>query len=68
MSTIEQTVLKNIITNEPYMRKVLPFIKPEYFQGVYNLMFKEVAKYVAKYNSLPTHDSLKVEIDSYIAL
>ena len=64
MSTIEQTVLKNIITNEPYMRKVLPFIKPEYFQGVYNLMFKEVAKYVAKYNSLPTHDSLKVEIDA----
>jgi len=64
MSKIEQTVLKNIITNEPYMRKVLPFIKPEYFQGVYLLMFKEVAKYVAKYNSLPTSDSLKVEIDA----
>jgi len=64
MSKIEQLVLKNIITNEPYMRKVLPFIKPEYFQGVYLLMFKEVAKYVAKYNTLPSSDSLKVEIDA----
>ena len=64
MSKIEQLVLRNIITNEPYMRKVLPFIKPEYFQGVYLLMFKEVAKYVAKYNTLPTSDSLKVEIDA----
>ena len=64
MSSIEQTVLKNIINNEPYMRKVLPFIKPEYFQGVYLLMFKEIAKYVAKYNSLPTNEALKVEIDS----
>ena len=64
MSKIENLVLRNIITNEPYMRKVLPFIKPEYFQGVYLLMFKEVAKYVAKYNTLPTSDSLKVEIDA----
>ena len=45
------------------MRKVLPFIKPEYFQGVYNLLFKEVAKFVAKYNKLPTHDAFKIEID-----
>ncbi len=63
MSSVEQTVLGNLISNEPYMRKVLPFIKPEYFQGVYNLLFKEVAKYVAKYNTLPTKESLKVAIE-----
>jgi len=63
MSNIEQTILKNLLTEEPYMRKVLPFIKPEYFQGVYNLLFKEVAKFVAKYNKLPTHDAFKIEID-----
>ena len=45
------------------MRKVLPFIKPEYFQGVYNLLFKTSGKYVGKYNALPTADALKVEID-----
>ena len=63
MSNIEQVVLRNILTNEPYMRKVLPFIKPEYFQGVYNLLFKTSGEYVGKYNSLPTEDSLKVEIE-----
>jgi archaellum biogenesis ATPase FlaH len=63
MSNIEQIILKNLLTEEPYMRKVLPFIKPEYFQGVYNLLFKEVAKFVAKYNKLPTHDAFKIEID-----
>jgi archaellum biogenesis ATPase FlaH len=62
-TTVEQIILKNLLTEEPYMRKVLPFIKPEYFQGVYNLLFKEVAKFVAKYNKLPTLDAFKVEID-----
>ena len=36
------------------MRKVLPFIKPDYFEGVYKTIFKEAGKYVAKYNKLPT--------------
>lgn len=61
---IEQTVIKNILTNEPYMRKVLPFIKPEYFQGVYRQLFNTVGKHVAKYNKLPTVESLKIEIDA----
>lgn len=60
---IEQTVLRNVLTNEKYMRKVLPFIKPEYFDGVYRQLFKEVAKYVAKYNRLPTMESFKIEVD-----
>ena len=63
MSNVEQTILKHLLTDEPYTRKVLPFIKPEYFQGVYNQLFKEVAKFVAKYNKLPTIDSFKIEID-----
>ena len=64
IQTIDRTTLTHLIYNEDYTRKVLPFIKPEYFQGVYLLMFKEIAKYVAKYNSLPTNEALKVEIDS----
>ena len=63
MSNIEQIILRNVLTNEPYMRKVLPFIQPDYFQGVYNLLFKEAGKYVGKYNTLPTSDALKVEVD-----
>lgn len=63
MSSVEQVVLRNVLTNEPYMRKVLPFIAPEYFEGVYNQLFKQVGKYVAKYNQLPTLEAFRIEID-----
>ena len=63
MINLEQTILRHLLIEEPYMRKVLPFIKPEYFQGVYNQLFKQIAKYVAKYNKLPTQESLKIDID-----
>ena len=45
------------------MRKVLPFIKPEYFEGIYRTLFKETGKFVAKYNKLPTSTSFKIELD-----
>lgn len=60
---IEQTVLRNLLVNEGYMRRVLPFIRPEYFEGVYSNLFKEVAKFVAKYNKLPTAEAFKIELD-----
>lgn len=60
---IEQTILRNILTNDEFMRKVLPFVKPDYFEGVYKTLFKEVGKFVAKYNKLPTVESFKIEID-----
>jgi archaellum biogenesis ATPase FlaH len=45
------------------MRRVLPFIRPEYFEGVYAQLFKQVAKFVAKYNKLPTAETFKIELD-----
>jgi archaellum biogenesis ATPase FlaH len=63
MINLEQTILKNILTNEQYMRKVLPFVKPEYFEGVYRILFKEVGKFVGKYNKLPTLEAFKIDID-----
>ena len=45
------------------MRRVLPFIKPEYFEGVYQQLFRQVAKFVAKYNKLPTAETFKIELD-----
>ena len=45
------------------MRKVLPFIKPEYFEGIYRTLFKETGKFVTKYNKLPTSTSFKIELD-----
>lgn len=62
-ANIEQTVLRNLLTNESYTRKVIPFIQPEYFEGVYQKLFKQVIDYTTKYNTLPTSEALMVEID-----
>ena len=61
---IEQTILRNLLHDEQYMRKVLPFIKPDYFQGIYKTLFKEVGKYIGKYNKLPTQETLVIELES----
>jgi replicative DNA helicase len=62
-ANLEQTVLRNVITNETYMRKVLPFIKPKYFQGHHYTLFKQLCKYVGKYNRLPTREAFEIEIE-----
>src|SRR6056300_792401 len=62
-TNLEQLVLRHLLIDEPYMRKVLPFIKPEYFQGVTRQLFVEIGKFVAKYNKLPTLAAFKIEID-----
>jgi replicative DNA helicase len=59
---IEQTILRNLLTDEGYMRKVLPFIKPDYFEGIYRILFKEAGKFVGKYNRLPTEESFIIEL------
>lgn len=45
------------------MRKVLPFIQPDYFTGIHQKLFKELASFVAKYNKLPTEEAFRVEVD-----
>ena len=60
---LEQTILRNLLVDEDYMRKVLPFVKPEYFEGVYKSLFIEVGKFVGKYNKLPNLEAFKIEID-----
>jgi replicative DNA helicase len=64
MINLEQTILRNILVNDEYMRKVLPFVKPDYFEGIYRTLFKEVGKFVNKYNKLPSLESFKIELDS----
>ena len=45
------------------MRKVIPFIKTEYFEGVYTVLFSAITKYVQKYNHLPSQEAFKIELD-----
>jgi len=61
MNRLEQTILKNLIYNEDYARKVLPFIHPEYFQdNTEKIVFKEVFSFINQYKNLPTYEALVI--------
>jgi len=63
--TIERTTLSHLIHNENYCRKVLPFIKSEYFSNrSERVVFEEIEKFLEKYNSLPTKETLTIGIDN----
>jgi len=61
---IERTALRNLIHNEEYSRKDLPFIKEDYFSDrLEKLLFKEIYKFITKFNALPTKEALSIEIN-----
>jgi replicative DNA helicase len=61
MNRLEQTILKNLIYNEEYTRKVLPFIQPSYFSdNTEKILFKEIFEFVNKYKNLPSHEALVI--------
>ena len=63
-SRIENTILASLFFKEDYTRKVLPFIKEEYFGNrVEQLVFGEVFKFVEKYNNLPTKNAIEIELN-----
>ena len=61
--SLQKTILRNLLTEEEYTRKVLPFIDPAYFEAPYKNIFGEITKFVAKYNKLPSLESFKIELD-----
>ena len=65
LTTIEQTILANLIYNKQYTKKILPFIKGDYFYDrKERTIFEEIQKFVDKYNDLPNQNALEVELDS----
>lgn len=61
MNRLEHSILKNLIYNEEYTRKVMPFIQPEYFSdNTEKTIFNEVKEFVEKYKNLPTHEALVI--------
>ena len=61
MNRLEHSILKNLIYNEEYTRKVMPFIQPEYFSdNTEKTIFSEVKEFVEKYKNLPTHEALVI--------
>ena len=62
---IERTILRNLIQNEAYTRAVLPYIKEEYFSDSDDKeAFKQVRDFILKYNSRPTYEALRIEVDA----
>ena len=61
--TIERTALSQLVCNEEYARKVLPFLKGDYFSDkIERAVFEEIQKFVEKYNGVPTQTSLEIEV------
>ena len=63
MTRIEDTILKNLIFNDEYTRKSLPYLKKEYFTDHNDqFLFEEIENYVNGFNVLPTKEALIIEI------
>ena len=63
IQTIERTTLSNLIYNEDYARKVLPFIKGKYFEvKEERIIFEEISNFVDRYKKIPTQTTLEIEL------
>ena len=61
---LETTILKNLIYNEEYTRKVLPFLSVDYFQEREDkILYEKINEYINQYNTLPTQEALAIELD-----
>ena len=61
---LEQTILKNLIQNEEFTRKTLPYIKSEFFsERDEEFLFKQIREYFLKYQTSPTPEALIIDID-----
>ena len=66
---MEKTILSHLIYNEKYGRKVLPFIKPEYFQSdTDKTVFDLIYSYATKYNQFPTKEALYIDLENKTSL
>ena len=64
MDKVEFLILKCLLNDEEYTRKVLPFIKEEYFEDFnQKVVYEEIKKFVIEYNSIPTRESLVIDVD-----
>jgi len=60
---LETVILRNLIRNEDYLRKVLPFLKNEYFTDkTEKIIYEEINKFTETYNSTPTIESIELAV------
>ena len=65
MERIETTILRNLIFNEEYSRKVIPFIRSDFFeQRTEKIIFEEIVEFITKYDSAITIEALNIETEN----
>jgi len=65
MERIETTILRNLIFDEEYSRKVIPFIEPDYFeQRSEKVIFEEITQFIVKYGNAITTEALCIELEN----
>ncbi len=65
MEKVEFLILRNLLHNEEYARKVIPFIKSEYFEDQnQKVIFEEILNFIQEYNQLPTKEVLCIETEN----
>ena len=64
MERIETTILRNLIYDEEFSRKVIPFIELDYFeQRTEKVIFEEISKFIVKYGSSITTEALAIQLE-----
>ena len=62
---IETTILRNLLHNEEYYRKVVPFLKAEYYESYHEkVIYEEIADFAAKYDKIPTQEVLTINLQN----
>ena len=63
MNKVENLILKNLLLDEVFVRKSLPFIRAEYFNDpLERNLFEVINKYFTQYNAIPTKEALEIEV------
>ena len=61
MEKVESTILRNLLCSEDFYRKVVPFVKPDYFQDMSErVIFEEIHDFSTKYDKIPTKEVLNI--------
>jgi len=64
MEKVEFLILRNLLHNEEYIRKVIPFLKSEYFEDTnQRIVFEEILSFVQQYNQPATKEVLCIEVE-----
>ena len=62
---IEQTILRNLLFTEEYYRKVVPFLKADYFQEYHQkIIYEEISDFASKYDKVPTQEVLTINLQN----